>query len=347
MSSSSPAPTLSCRVSGYVGAEAAVLAVRNANRDVPQSGQYLEWRYGGVAEGGAPRIFWLDDDQGKAAGMAAMIPRAYWIDGKSMPVGVLGDISVDANRRGRGLGKHLLGFATQWMEQHDPPCRGLVIPTPSARRALEHAGWRSGGKLLRHVLVLDPAARIANSAGSGLAARIVSSTYRFAVKTMLWSRGAGGCRLMAVDDFDASFDTFWRTYAKHGLRMADRSASTLRWRYSLHPLQRFQVAKLLDSRELAGYVVYEVNADNCMVYDILAGSVRHLRWLLAQMARRLLMEGIHTVTVTLSDRHPYRPVLRRMGFVSRDDDVFFQFLDPGGVRDETSVWALTQGDKDI
>ncbi len=82
--------------------------------------------------------------------------RPYYINGRREPVAVIGDIALDARWRGRGLGRTLLRFMTTHLEQHYPRHAAFVIPTESARRALEACGWHTGGTLSPVVYVLDP-----------------------------------------------------------------------------------------------------------------------------------------------------------------------------------------------
>ena len=89
--------------------------------------------------------------------MAAAIFRPYHLDGVRTPVAVIGDISVDARYRGRGLGQMLLRYMTDFLDAHFPAGLALVIPTDSARRALARVGWSTAGELASNVYVLDAA----------------------------------------------------------------------------------------------------------------------------------------------------------------------------------------------
>jgi len=195
-----------CRVTTYEGFERDVLTLRNTNREVAQSTDYLAWRYAGAGCADTPQIYWLDSARGVPVGMASLVPRSYWIDGNSVSVGVLGDISLDATQRGKGLGKLLLEFMTRQIDgaARLPWC--LVIPTPAARHALRSAGWVEGGSLVRRALLLDPQPTIAHKLRSGVLSRALAGAYRAALRGFLRCWRDEGYELAIGDDFGSEFE---------------------------------------------------------------------------------------------------------------------------------------------
>lgn len=333
------------RVTGYRGHEQDILALRNANRESAQFTEYLDWRYLGPAQRTGSEVLWLDTAQGMAAGMAALIQRAYWIDGAPAQIGVLGDISLNEMFRGKGLGKLLLSAMTVHCEQSHAGRTGFVIPTEAARRSLAAAGWSTGGLLIPHVMLLNPAVKMQPHCGS--LARPLAAGYRLAIRTWLgWTRRRVD-RLDYPVDFAADFDAFWQAFPKQGLCLADRSAATLKWRYTCHPHQRFRIASLNDGDRLVGYLVFECGEDSCFIYDVLARSVHALQRMIAPFVLQMMQEGLCSIRIMLNDAHPYRRVFTRMGFFARPDSAVFQLLRPPVAMRGALTWMLTQGDKDI
>src|SRR5580698_2412935 len=103
----------SCAVSGFVGMEQEILRLRNTNRDNSETTAYLTWRYQSVPGAPTPCVYWLLTAQGERIGMAAAIFRPYWVQGVRTQVAVIGDISLDARWRGRGLGPEVLRHEAQ------------------------------------------------------------------------------------------------------------------------------------------------------------------------------------------------------------------------------------------
>lgn len=335
------------RVSGYRGFESDILRLRNANREASQSQVYLDWRYDTVERAQQPQVYWLDDPAGVPAGMAALIPRPYWFDGKAVSVGVLGDISIDASRRGKGLGRLLLASMTAHCGKEYPQRTQFVIPTEAAQRTLEGVGWRIGGKLIQHVMLLNPREKLDERFGNPGLSRAAGKIYRALLRTMLWLKTSRAFVLQLDTQLDESFERFWREFPKRGICLADRSVATLRWRYACHPHEQFKVASLVGRGGLAGYLVYERDGAEYTIYDVLAQSRQHLSRMLALFVRQALAEGLTSIRVTLNDRHPYRSVFRWMGFASRESALFLLHGAPKPQPNGPLTWILTQGDKDI
>jgi len=335
-----------CRVTDYAGVEAQIVALRNANRQSAQSIPYMDWRYRTAESAHQPRVFWIDDKQGTAVGMAGLIPRTFWIDGKPEAVAVLGDISVNAAQRGKGLGKKLLGFMTRHTDQQFPQRRNLVIPTDAARNALAASGWENGGMLVRHVLLLDLARKLEWLPAARVFAKPLVAVYRRLAQGLLRLKGGAATTLETGTGYDARFDEFWRAVPKAGLCIADRSAATLAWRYAAHPLRRFQWVGSSDAGALSAYLIFELDAGTCTIYDVLGRSQRDVSRLLTAFIAKLFGQQIYEVQVTLNDCHPYRPAFRGLGFLARDR-VVFQYHDPSTRPGDAPRWVLTHGDKDI
>jgi GNAT superfamily N-acetyltransferase len=336
---------LQCRVSAYEGFEREVMALRNSNREVAQSSDYLSWRYAAQSCAAAPQVYWLDQAGGVSVGMASLVPRRYWIDGCAQAVGVLGDISLDATQRGKGLGKLLLEFMTRQIDREAKLPWCLVIPTPAARHALRSAGWVEGGSLVRRALLLEPLGLLARKLPGALA-RGISRAYRTTLRGFL-RLSAGSGELSIGENFGAEFEEFWRAFPKHGLGIADHGVATLEWRYSGHPRKRFRIAALRGDAGLQGYLVFECSDSVCSIYDVLAKSNASLRTIVTKFIARMMADGLASISVTLNDSHPYQATFARMGFIARDRAVFQLHRSVVNADEPALTWMLTQGDKDV
>ena len=143
-------------VTGYAGFEEEILSLRNANRAVPKTRQYLDWRYTQLPGTPAPRVFWIRSRDRSAVGMASLIFRRYWVNGEPRDVAVLGDISLEESLRRKGLGRQLIEFVGRYLDQFSPHHSAFVVPTRAAQRCLSAAGWTTAGRLVPHVFLLDP-----------------------------------------------------------------------------------------------------------------------------------------------------------------------------------------------
>ena len=58
----------SCTVTGSDGQEQEILRLRNANRDSPETLEYIDWRYQSSPDAPEPRVFWLLSPDGQRIG---------------------------------------------------------------------------------------------------------------------------------------------------------------------------------------------------------------------------------------------------------------------------------------
>jgi hypothetical protein len=277
--------------------------------------------------------------------MAAAIPRVFWIDGARVEAGVLGDIGVLPAVRGGGRGKLLLDFLTREIVRQHGARLNFVIPTEAARRTLASIGWRTAGSLVPHVLPLDLASKAQVVVRSPAVARGIAGLHRTLLSAWLAARSARDHSLEESTEFDIEFDEFWAAFPKRGLCLGERTARTLRWRYSEHPERRFEVLKFRMAGRMCGYVISAREGAEIVVYDLLAVPQSGLGAWLASFVRRQLATGAAAIRVLLSDAHPCRRALTGLGFVPRESTSVFQLQ--GAATPPGARWALTQGDKDI
>jgi GNAT superfamily N-acetyltransferase len=338
----------SCEVTGFHGYEQEILRLRNANRDKPETLEYLYWRYQRSPDSPEPRVFWLLTPDRQRVGMASVVFRPYWSNNTRVQAAVVGDISLDTRWRGRGLGQVLLRFMTEYLDAHFPQQPAFVIPTEAARRALASVGWVTPGALVPHVYVLDFTRYVRALVGSGwLAARAAAQIRRLArgVARALAPRDGS---LHFKDALDESLLEFARRLPASEGVVHDIGPEAMKWRYVQHPNTRFTFTTFSRSGEVRGFLIFEESTleQTCSIYDLAARTRGDMRAMLALfILRGLSTPGLITLRVLLDDRHPYRTCLRRLGFIARRPDAVFQVHSPSGTA-ERLAWRVTQGDKD-
>jgi GNAT superfamily N-acetyltransferase len=338
-------------VTGYAGFEGEILRLRNANRPHAQTARYLDWRYTGSNVAPAPKVYWMKDAAGRCSAMAALIFRSFWIGNEPRHVAVLGDISLDSDLRGRGLGRSLLEFVAEDLERHQPDCLGFVVPSEEAERSLACAGWTTGGRLIPHVLMLDAAEKLRRVLKSQLLARGIARPAGMLMAGVTRLHRRQGTSLRLLDRPEDSLDAIWRRFDRRQFVLSDRSIATLQWRYASHPQAAFKFAVLLRHGQPAGYLVYEVpeGSRECSIYDLLLPQPADLGSMLALFARHLAdAGGVDAIRLLLNDGHPYRRQLWKLGFVARASSGVFQLYGRNArARLEGCRWFLTYGDKDV
>lgn len=341
-------PAVSCEVTGFAGFEQQILRLRNSNRDNPETLEYLRWRYESAPQDPPPCIFWLRGPDGQPLGMAAAIFRPYDLDGVRTPVAVIGDISVDARYRGRGLGQMLLRYMTDFLDAHFPAGLALVIPTDSARRALARVGWSTAGELASNVYVLDAAPYLQRILRFPPLARALARALRGGANQLVRRHlQAGGALTLASAPHAATY-AFLGRLAQGTAVARELRAGSLEWRYERHPHSRFTFATYQLAGEVRGLLVFEDTTltGTCSIYELFALEERDMCAMLAHLVlRSAAAGGLGTIRVTLDSAHPARAALRRTGFLARPAEAIYQVHSRNG-NAERARWRITQGDKD-
>jgi hypothetical protein len=338
-------------VSGYAEAKDEILRLRNANRPIPQDIAYLDWRYQQLQGAPQPLVFWVVSESGLRVGMASLIFRPYWIDGAPKFLAVLGDISLDTNLRGIGLGKGLLQFVTGYIESNLSDTIAFVMPNAAAQKSLSAAGWKTVGSLVPHVFLLNPGEKLLSLLRSKWLASCIGGLFTSLVSQLLSLKVQKGCSLQLVDRLDESFESFWRDFPKGHLVLRDRGVESLLWRFLGHPQHRMRIASVLRNGELLGYVAFEVSQGDreVLIHDIVVAKEGDVGCVVALFVLKCRELGeICAIRLVTSESHPIEKGLTRLGFVRRTSESVFQIHSVAGPAvDIDSVWALTWGDKDI
>jgi GNAT superfamily N-acetyltransferase len=338
----------SCEVTGFHGYEKEILRLRNANRDKPETLEYLDWRYQRSPDSPEPRVFWLLTPDRQRIGMASVVFRPYWINNMRVQTSVVGDISLDTGWRGRGLGQVLLRFMTEYLDEHFPQQPAFVIPTEAARRALTNVGWVTSAALVPDVYVLDVTRYLRSLVRSEWPATYIAWRVRALARIVTRLRAPRDGSLHLKNTLDESLLEFARTFPPPGDAVRDLGLEALKWRYAQHPRTRFTFATFTCLDETRGLLVFEDSTleQTWSIYDLAAKTPADLRAMLTLLVQRALsVPDLVTLRVTLDERHPCRTHLRRLGFIARRPDAVFQVHSRCGMS-ERLAWCVTHGDKD-
>ena len=332
-----------------------VIAFRNANREIARDRRYFEWRYERHPCRQKAMIIWGIDAQGHKVAAASLIPHDFYVLDGAHPVGLLGDISVAPECRGRGVATRMFQFL-----QQDPALEALracvVLPNDEAVHSLERAGWRQVTTIARLVKIVDVGPRLRNRFGERRAivgvSRAINLLARF---TSLdgWYPPRAPYHVAETGEFDHGFDELWDEIPKRGRILALRNRSYLHWRYHEHPTVRYRTFEVRHEGRLRGYVVFHVADDVAVVDDFLAVDAMVGPWLikefLTHVRRGRLAADIH---VRYNAGSFLGVPWTRFGFVRRRD---FQRVMVSVPRVDRSpefpsgegFWFVTAGDKDV
>ena len=237
---------------------------------------------------------------------------------------------------------------TQHLDENYPAYAALVIPTESARRALERVGWVAAGSLAPLVYVVDAARYLQPFTRSAALARAVARVIRACLRPLIRRHAPHEGTLKVSDLPDASIEALNSTHMERQCVTRDLASASLSWRYTRHPHTQFRFATLKRAGHARAFLVFEesTHPGTCVMYDLVAASTTDLRSLLALfMLRASSSARVTSLRVLLDEAHPWREELRRLGFIARPAEAVFQVhareADVAGWG-----WRVSQGDKD-
>jgi GNAT superfamily N-acetyltransferase len=264
-------------VSGDPGADRLeLLAIAARNRGGPP--ERFERRYAKYYEHnplGAPSVFFARDNRSeKLVGMTALFPTALRVAGQLLPAAIGGDFAVDAEHRGFGPAVALQRATTAVLCERDFSC-AYGSPNRFSEPIIGRAGYADVGrftvfvKLLRARPLVDRYTRRARLAG--LASAAADPVLSVVSRERLYRRSAR----FSVDQpeiFDDRFANLWEIARDPQGATSERNADLLNWKYEkTGPAAApggYSVFALLEGNDVAGYIVYRLDHDSRLVYDI-------------------------------------------------------------------------------
>jgi hypothetical protein len=325
----------------------AALEFRNANRPAARDDSYISWRYLQRPSQQATFVVWLEESGARVAA-ATVAPHDFVVGGEARRIGIVGDISVAAAARGRGLARPLLESV---VSESAGKLDGLmVMPNPPVFSALRSAGWREVAGLPRYVRFVG--AGPAGAGGvKGIARRLARAAFAGAVS--LLDRNVSipsGFRLDVQTTLPRDYAAFWEETSRSHALIGSRAPEYLEWRYLRHPIYRYTFLVLTGPGGTQGYAMTrqdgaDIWVDDWLVKDEHAGAALGAA-LLAWVRRGSSAATLQTRTAdTTAATIPWK----RLGFLRRSDTqaVFVA----GAWRDQAAerapAWLLTPGDKDV
>jgi len=153
--------------------------------------------------------------------MAGLVFRPYWINDKIYYFGVLGDISLDNEFRGKGIAKDFFLFINLYLREKVCDL-GLVIPNVPAQKSLSSSGWRIVEKFIPHVFIVNPYIMVLKIIKIKNILKLFGNMYELFLILKLSSRRTYNIKLEMCEHFDESFNDLWKKVDKKGLIISNR-----------------------------------------------------------------------------------------------------------------------------
>lgn len=224
---------------------------------------------------GPPSVFFARDNRSEElVGMTALFPTTLRVAGQLLPAAIGGDFAVDEDHRGFGPAVALQRATTSVLLERNLKC-AYGSPNSSSEPIVGRAGYADVGRLTRFVKLLTARPFVDRYIRRPRLARLASAAAGPAVSVLSRERLHRRSARFSIDQpdaFDDRFVTLWEIARDHHGATSERSAGLLNWRYEktgpVEARRNYSVFALLEGRDVAGYVVYRLDDDSRLIYDI-------------------------------------------------------------------------------
>jgi hypothetical protein len=318
-------------------------------------GRRFDWLYTANPHGRASVWIATDTESGEFIGMVTGFPRRMCLAGRITSAWVLGDFCVGDKYRSLGPALQLQRTCLADVNSGTVPfCYDM--PNTAMLAVYRRMGIAPSRQMFRMAKMLRVNRKVAESIGSSLVAEGVSLVGNALL-------GLGGLRrrlsgrkraVEIVTDEKECGDEFSRLAEEIGSRYGVcvfRSADYLNWRYFANTYQQYQMITARRNGRLLGYAFFTQSGDQTTLSDLYGAEDPDVIGSLVETVVTISRErAVSTVSVPIGESHPWRSLLRSMGFVARESTPVITYgasdgFMKGGL-DETGVWFLMHGDRD-
>jgi GNAT superfamily N-acetyltransferase len=215
-----------------------------------------------------------DDESGSLIGMTVLFPTNLWIAGERVRAGVGGDFAVDERHRGFGPALALQRASIQALPELGMSC-SFGSPNNNSELILGRAGYTDVARLTRFTKLLSARPGVDRyvsrpwlaSLASGVASPFVSILSRDRIH-----RSPARLTVEQPERFDDRFASLCELAREQLGVTSERNPELLNWRYEKTGTGgawgNFTIFALIEANEVAGYVVYRMDEDVRLVYDM-------------------------------------------------------------------------------
>lgn len=309
----------------------------------------MNWRYLGLVADRQPLIFWVEAENSARVGMAGLIFRPYRVNGTRQEVGVLGDISLNRECRGLGVGYNLFQAVNAYLQQEG--ISGVVIPNQAAEKSLVMSGWIAQDRIVQMVYLLNPYFKLMAISKSKSVATFLGKLGAIVIGAFVDKRDNSPIIIKEVSTCDKfCLESFCCIRDRYTISI-DKNYNYLQWRYNENPNEKFKIIEIKDMHKIIGYIVfmYRNNDNSIVIYEIIINDYSYLCTIIIKFVNSVRKTyNINCVRFPLNKNHPYVTAVIAAGFVPRKGSLSLLVLPSADKNILTkNQWLVTAGDKDV
>ena len=316
------------------------------------NGVRYDWLY--CANPYGPAQVWLatDTSSDTIIGVAGAFPRLVYVDNHEVLSWVLGDFCIHDQYRSLGPALQLQRACIEGLNRHKV---AFCYDLPSRRMMAIYQRLRieSSFNMVRLVMPLRVDRKVRDHVSHPLAARMLSGLGNLCLG--LYHRCWQASRAVTVAVHHgycgAEFSTLARQIGgRYGISVK-RSEAYLNWRYLDHPHSRYEMMTAHHKGVLAAYVVFTHDGDDATLVDLFGiDNAEVMSALILQVIAHLRQRSAITVSALISQSHPWRALMQRLGFKERETTPVVIYIPPcmeySNPQIREARWLLMHGDRE-
>lgn len=318
----------------------------------PQSdARRFDWLYTSNVSGAAKAWLAIDEQQGRVVGMAAAFPRRFYFGGSEIVTWVLGDFCLDVPYRSLGPALQLQRACLEGTAANSETfC--YDFPSASMGAVYKRLGILVTGKMLRLAKLLRVDRKVRQIVKFPLADRAVATVGNMFLKALPRPHPTDSSVELSLHQglYDEDFSNLAKRLRGRFDVCIQRSTEYLNWRYVRNPLAVHECITARRDGQLVGYAVFSQEGQDAMLVDLFGEEDPMVtKGLVNDVADRMAKRGVMTLSVWLSDGHPWLSLYTDMGFRVRDSAPIVWVPSPSFANTvdlRTAKWFLMQGDRD-
>lgn len=290
---------------------------------------------------------WLAFDGDEVVGAAGAFPRRLRTEHASLHAWVLGDFCVAETHRSLGPAVALQRACLAAVTAGEA---ALYYDFPSVRMLAVYArlGLAPHSDVVRLARPLRVDDQVGRRVRHAAVARGVSSVGNLVLRLGTRRPATRGLDIAVHDgQCGEEFSALERELPHAGVAV-ERSAEYVSWRWLTNPLGRHELLVARRQGRLRGWAVIAGGECYATIADMLAADDSVAAALVDTAVSRARTTGAATLSVAVSDHHPWRPLLRDWGFRAREAAPVVVY-EPGPDRPDRithRAWRLVSGDAD-
>ena len=310
----------------------------------------LDWMAEGNPAGPTQWHIALNKKDDTVVATSSLMPKDFFLNGKKIKGGIVGDIMTAPMFRIRGVAQTLLQTI-----RDDAGKSGIEflysVPNDHSRKLLMRAGLSHRRTLSNYLIPVDIEFYLKKIAKSLSFSLNCKGHFFSTVVDRLFNGSEYDNSRMSIQDaaqeVGPEFDDFWsKLKAVPDLLISSKSSAYLNWRYGKHPDSNFRILKYKDSSgRVAGYCVFNVENGRLYLWEMLSLEKKDYACLIAFLRSFARQQGCYGIYLYSESSNPVLKILRLKGLFRIGGDM--SLLYAGLVEEKTIPWMFFPGERNI